>query len=244
MPPPDDFLRPSPAATKIDRFLARRSILRALQAALPRLEGTLLDIGCGQMPYKPLLLAPPSRVSRYLGLDSRQDFGESYFARYGPPDLEWDGRAIPLPAGAVDCALATEVLIQVPRPGAFLQEAARVLKPGGLFFFTVPFLWPVHDAPYDQWRFTPFALRRLLEESGFTDVALSSLGGWDASLAQMIALWVRRRPMGPRRRWLLSQAAAPLVRLLAARDRPAPVYADQTMPTALAGTARKPRGAA
>jgi hypothetical protein len=120
-----------------------------------------------------------------------------------------------------------------------MREACRVLRPGGTLFFTVPFLWPLHDVPHDEYRFTPFALDRNLRIAGFTEVSLQAQGGWDASLAQMIGLWVRRRPFSSRKRALLSHIALPVVRYLLRKDD-IPVHFDEgTMITGLTGTARK-----
>jgi SAM-dependent methyltransferase len=99
----------------------------------------------------------------------------------------------------VDCALCTEVLEHCPDPLALLREVHRVLKPGGILVLTLPFLWPLHEVPHDWCRYTPFALRHLLESTGFRVRDLRPLGGYDRSLAQMLGLWVRRRPMN---RWL------------------------------------------
>jgi SAM-dependent methyltransferase len=227
------YLSPRWSAETLDLVLVRRAILSALEAELGNFTGTLLDIGCGHMPYKPLLLAAPSRVTRYIGLDLKGN-------RYRLPDLEWDGQHIPLEDGAVDCALATEVLEHCPEPALVLSEARRVLKPGGLVFFTVPFLWPLHDTPHDEYRFTPFALERLLRGAGFVDIELSALGGWDASLAQLIGLWVRRRPMSGRRRRILSRLALPIMRALSGRDRRPHEFQESCMITGIAGTARAP----
>jgi SAM-dependent methyltransferase len=235
MPGPvrDDYLDPVYSVATLDIALVRRAILAALRAQLPRLHGTVLDIGCGHRPYRPLVLRAPSRAERYIGLDLPG-------TKYGSPDLAWDGRHIELPDDAVDCALATEVLEHCPDPGLVLREARRVLRPGGLLFFTVPFLWPLHDAPHDESRLTPFALERLLRDAGYVDVRLTALGGWDASLAQLLALWVRRRPMSRRRRRILSRLALPIVRFLAGRDAPPVEFTDNCMLTGVAGTARKP----
>lgn len=232
----DTFL--SPSFQQLDVYLSRRTILSALTAQLPNFYGTFLDIGCGQMPYRPLLLGPPSRIKKYLGLDLE---GGRY-KKFGPFDVEWDGKTMPLEDNSIDCAMATEVLEQCPDPEIVLGEARRVLKPGGLLFVTVPYLWPVHDPPSDQHRLTPFALERYLRMSGFADIELSIGGGWDASLAQMVALWVHRRPMHPWVRRALTTIARPLVKWLLLKDRP-PRYPQDfentVMITEICATARK-----
>lgn len=189
----DPFLTPSRAPGNIDRFLPRKSILEALKRNAPHLRGSCLDVGCGDMPYRPLLLSPPFQISSYIGLDRRDNRVQNT-----PPDLFWDNDRIPLAAATVDCALCTEVLEHCPNPLQVLQEVQRVLKPGGHLLITIPFLWPLHEVPHDWARYTPFALRQLLESTGFEVRELRSLGGYDRALAQMLALWVRRRPMN---RW-------------------------------------------
>jgi SAM-dependent methyltransferase len=135
----EQFLAPSCTPTNLDIFLVPSAILRALQETTRHFSGTLLDVGCGYMPYKSLVLAPPSRATRYLGLDLERS---SYEAK---PDVRWDGDRIPLAENVVDRALATEVFEHCPSPEIIMGETLRVLKPGGLLFFTVPFLWPLHD---------------------------------------------------------------------------------------------------
>jgi SAM-dependent methyltransferase len=179
-----------------------------------------------------LVLQPPSRAIRYLGLDLKEN-------TYQKPDLEWDGTTIPLADQAVESALATEVFEHCPEPEKGMREAFRVLQPGGLLFFTVPFLWPLHCVPYDEYRYTPFALQRHCKLR-VAEIRIQPLGGWDASVAQLLGLWVRRRPMGERKRKFLSRALIPLVRYLASRDAPSPKFQENSMITGLSGTARKP----
>ncbi len=233
MNPPDEFLNPPSSATQVDLYAVRSLLLRSLKDHLPSFSGTVLDVGCGQGPYRPLLLSPPSRAVRYIGLDLPN-------SSYGSPDLKWDGRTMPLKDESVDCALATEVLEHCPEPEVLLGETRRVLKAGGLLFLTVPFLWPLHCVPFDEYRYTPFALRRHLHNAGFEQVALKALGGWDASLAQMIGLWARRGPVRGWRRTVFSHLAVPIVRNLLSRDKPPTVFEESCMITGIAGTARKP----
>lgn len=154
-------------------------------------------------------------MTRYIGMD----LSDGRYARFGPFDLTWDGDKIPLDDRSVDCAIAIEVLIQCPYPERVLFEIARVLNPGGRVVVASSFLWPIHDPPCDEQRLTPYALERQLRNAGFTAVERRTFGGWDASLAQMLALWVRRRPMRRVMRLAVTALAMPIVSLLEVLDR-------------------------
>ncbi len=233
--PVTSFINPRPTPQNLDRYLVRSRIVEAMQVLRSRLSGTLLDIGCGQMPYKSLLTIRPSRVTRYIGLDL-----ESNPIYANQPDITWQDGKIPLAADSVDCAICTEVLEHSPEPEAVLTEIHRVLKPDGLLFFTVPFLWPLHDVPYDEYRYTPFSLRRHLAAAGFGGIEIKAMGGWDASLAQMLGLWVRRRPMKGWARALLSFAAMfPMCWLIRNDRRKNKDFNRSIMITGLSGTAVK-----
>jgi SAM-dependent methyltransferase len=228
-----DFLNPLCLPSTLDSFISRRAILKALRSCLNDFNGIVLDVGCGYMPYKGLVLSPPSRATEYLGLDLENGIYRN------KPDIYWKGNEIPLAESSVDCAMATEVLEHTPNPESVLREIQRVLTPGGLLFFTVPFLWPLHDVPFDEYRYTPYALSRHLRNSGFEQVNLRALGGWDASIAQVIGLWIRRRPMSAWKRAILSYLTLPIVRYLAGRDRPPAEFREGTMITGISGTALK-----
>jgi SAM-dependent methyltransferase len=215
----------------LDRYVPGRAILDALRHEIQCFHGTVLDIGCGDMPYRSLLEAADG-VRMYVGMDL-MDGG------YGRPQVEWDGTRIPFRSESIDCALATEVFEHMPHPEVVLVEVWRVLKPGGFLFLTVPFLWPVHDVPFDEYRYTPFALKRLLHEAGFDEVELRALGGWDASFAQMFALWVRRRPMARYMRRLLSVLALLVVKVLLRHDQVPEDFSNSVMITGLSGKAEK-----
>lgn len=228
------FLAPRLSPDTADRFVVRSAILRELKAVIPNFYGVLLDVGCGQMPYRPLVFSPDSKVTRYLGIDMPT-------ARYGvvQPDMVWDGKVLPLPDQSVDCAMLTEVLEHCPDPAIILTEVYRVLRTGGILFITVPFLWPLHEVPRDEVRYTPFALQRHLETAGYQDIYLRALGGWDASLAQMIGLWACRRPLYGWKRSIIRSIAVRIMRALLARDVIPSEFTESTMITGLSGTAIK-----
>lgn len=229
-------------ANNLDRYIIRSCILRELNKIIPSLSGTLLDVGCGQMPYKPLVMNKNTRVEKYIGLDLEG----SLHAHKCLPDLLWNGHTIPLDQNTVDCAMATEVLEHCPEPESTMKEILRVLKPGGLLFFTVPFLWNLHEAPYDEYRYTPFSLNRHLENSGFTNISIEALGGWDAALGQMLGLWIRRRLKGETKkdkavRELLSWLFLPVIGFLYDHDHAPKTFEEGTMITGLSGVAVKKR---
>lgn len=235
------FLRPAMSAATMDIYWIRKSILRGLQEYLKDCSGVLLDVGCGEMPYKSLILRQPE-ITRYLGLDIENP---TYQAKL-KPDIIWDGTRIPLPDESVDCAVATEVFEHIPNLVSTLHEIYRVLKPGGKIFFTVPFLWPLHDMPQDECRYTPFSLKRVIQQSGYSMIDIKAHGGWDASLAQMIGLWVTRSPMDSNKRSEYMQLLYPFYQQLVANAETSTpltyetMSSESTMITGLYGTAEKP----
>jgi len=196
-----EYLSPRFDLGNIDRYYVRTSILEALLESRHYLTGTLLDIGCGVMPYKGVLLRPQGQTDKYLGLDLDIPATDSYSK--AKPDLLWDGKTIPLEENTVDSAMLTEVLEHCFEPAMVLKETFRVLKKNGYLFITVPFLWPLHDVPYDEYRYTPFSLEKHLKNAGFDNIRIKSLGGWNASLGQMLSLWLNRSGVPDRKRRLL-----------------------------------------
>ena len=159
-------------SSTLDIYAHRISIINSLWAELSELSGYLLDFGCGEMPYKSFILSHNSKITKYVGMDIRNPS----YQTYAQPDIYWDGHSIPLDDYSVDCVIATELFEHLPHPEQVFREIHRVLKPHGLLFFTIPFLWPLHDVPNDQYRYTPFSLTRLLCSAGFTEINLKSMG--------------------------------------------------------------------
>ncbi len=195
-------------------YTAKTAILESVKIETRKFYGTVLDVGCGTMPYR-TLIEDVGTVERYLGMDlaASELYGDI------APDIRWDGDLIPLSDGEVDCVMATEFLEHYSEPGKILVEIQRVMKDGGIFFATVPFIWNLHEIPSDEYRYTPYSMRRLLENAGFTSVEIKALGGWNMSLAQMIGLWVTFSKLGKVSRKLMSWALFPVFLLLIKTDR-------------------------
>ena len=107
-------------------------------------------------------------------------------------------------------------------------------------FFTVPFLWNLHEAPHDEYRYTPFSLERHLNNSGFSDIRIKATGGWHASMAQMLGLWVKRSPLSIIKKRYLSFLVKPIIKyLLKIEQKEKIMLSEGQMITGLYGVAKK-----
>ncbi len=140
-------------------------------------KGNLLDLGCGDLPFKSEL---EGFVSRYDSLD--------FFPRNDDLTYVADIQNMPIvPDEGYDSAICLEVLEHVPDPFRAAQEIYRVLKPGGVLIATVPHLSRLHDVPYDYYRYTKYGLQYLLAQAGFEVVELVERGGIFSFLGHQIS---------------------------------------------------------
>lgn len=102
----------------------------------------------------------------------------------------------------------------------------------------------MHDIPHDEFRYTAFARRRILENAGFPNPTIEGTGGRHAVLAVTLGLWVRRRQLNPlvnvMTRRVLSVLLCPIIWLLFKLDERPRQFAESTMVVGLSGFAHKP----
>jgi SAM-dependent methyltransferase len=141
-------------------LLGRKSPPPTLQQA----TGTLLDIGAADRWISSHL---PGGV-HYIALDHPATAMGLYGLR---PDVFADGAQLPFATGSIDCITCLEVLEHVPDPAIVIAEISRVLVRGGRGWISMPFLYPIHDAPFDFQRYTPYGMQRDLRRAGLTVTA-------------------------------------------------------------------------
>lgn len=133
-------------------------------------KGLILDIGCADRWIERRL----PHGSDYIGLDYLVTGKLMYGAR---PDIFADASQLPLADGSVDTVVILEVMEHLRQPREALQEIARVLRPNGRLLLSMPFLYPIHDAPHDYQRWTTHGLVRDIEAVGMrVDTLTPSLG--------------------------------------------------------------------
>lgn len=118
----------------------------------------LLDLGCGNRPFRHMY---EKYADNSVGMDVPYSLHD-----LGSIQVYASGTDLPFKSGSFDVVLCTEVMEHVAEPESFLKEIDRVLVPGGHLVMTVPFLVPVHEAPYDFYRYTIFGLKHLFGKTG------------------------------------------------------------------------------
>lgn len=58
---------------------------------------------------------------------------------------------------SIDIVYSSSVFEHLAVPWLVAIEAAKVLKVGGLIFVATHNTWPLHEAPWDCWRFTKYS---------------------------------------------------------------------------------------
>lgn len=162
-------------------YFQRELLLKELCTMQPLVIGKLLDIGCGTQPYRSLF----TQVTSYTGVDLPNS------CHTLPPDtVTYDGETLPFPSNTFDWAMATEVLEHVRRPELLLSSIYDVLRPGGGFFLSVPFLAGVHEPPYDFRRWTNYGLIEELEKAGFEKIEVRPIGNWHTAAAHFLGAYL------------------------------------------------------
>lgn len=126
---------------------------------LPLIEARLagarrvLDVGTGEGQAARLLAATGSAV---VGIDPTvAQITEARRRAGGPVYARAAAAALPFPDSSFDGVLACLVFEHIDDLEGAVAEVARVLRPGGVFCFTVPAfmaLWRYHDEAYGHFR--------------------------------------------------------------------------------------------
>lgn len=142
--------------------------------------GKVLDIGCGNKPYETLF---KENITEYVGCDVIQ-------SDLNKVDVLCPANNIPLVDSIFDTIFSTQVIEHVEDHQGLIDEAFRLLKPSGCFILSGPFCWPLHEEPYDFFRFSKHGFKYILEKSGFEVIEIKANGGmWaNAGLSLIHAL--------------------------------------------------------
>ncbi len=180
---------------KVRQFLDLQvaTVTADVHAWLAKRSGSILEVGCGDQPYRPFVPAGCT----YTGLEwerARTDFA----MQANPDTVYYEGDTFPFADATFDNLFHTEVLEHVIDYQSFLGECHRVMKPGAPLLLSVPFQARFHFIPHDYWRFTPSGLQAILEEAGFRSVRVEPRGtDVTVALYKSVAVFYRLAYGGP-----------------------------------------------
>jgi SAM-dependent methyltransferase len=120
-----------------------------------------------------LEIGPDRHPSTFRSVIARESLAWDTIDIAAAPDLTYvalGDHSFPIEAGAYDIVVSGQVIEHVRRPWLWLQEVARVTKPGGLVIMICPVSWQYHEAPVDCWRIYPEGMRALYEDAGLETV--------------------------------------------------------------------------
>ncbi len=141
------------------------------------------DVGCGSKPFQNILTG---KVKNYIGVDIEDGF---YDTRH--IDLLGTAYNVPIKANSADAVISSQVLEHLEKPGSAIKETARILREGGLFFLSIPFLYPLHAEPHDFIRFTEFSIKKLLKAEKFEILELKKVGGFWYMAGQFLGIYLQ-----------------------------------------------------
>lgn len=137
--------------------LLHKAMAELSQSDILHASGSMLDYGCGERPYQDLF-AP--RFSPIVGADFQGNTNADCLV--GP-----QGQLDSIADGTFDVVLSTQVLEHVEDPRAYLREAYRVLKAGGVLIVSTHGMYRYHPDPVDYWRWTRTGLELEIARVGF-----------------------------------------------------------------------------
>jgi len=144
-------------------FFILKANMKRLIKKIPQSKNDLvLDIGCGKKPYYHELIK-----GKLICCD---------ISKSKTTNLICDSHNIPLKKEKFDKVLCINAFYYFSNPFIAIKEVHRILKKDGKLIMQMPFIYPIHDAPVDKYRFTEYGIRNLLKH-GFRVEKIKAVGG-------------------------------------------------------------------
>ena len=122
----------------------------------------VLDVGCGEKPYY-----HKSIKAKIVCTDLRQT-KKTHFVG--------DAMRLPVKKEKFDGMVNINSLYYYNEPSMAIEAFANAIKKNGKLVLMVPFMYPIHDAPDDKYRFTKYGIIELLKNN-FDIKSIKTIGG-------------------------------------------------------------------
>ena len=142
-------------------FIIKAKVRNALKDVF-KSSDLILDAGCGENPYY-----HKGIKGKIVCADIRQTKKTHFIA---------NAMSLPVKKEKFDGIININSLYYYEDPSAAIMEFSRILKKNGKLVLMVPFIYPIHDAPDDKYRFTKYGIIELLKD-GFEIKNIKAVGG-------------------------------------------------------------------
>ncbi len=120
-----------------------------------KIDGIVIEVGSyqveGQIGYADL--RPFFKKNFYIGVDLRKGIGV---------DTIHDVHSLGFKSSVASWVLCLDTLEHVKNPLKAVEELKRILKKEGIIILSSVMDFPIHDHPWDYWRFTPQIFEEML----------------------------------------------------------------------------------
>jgi SAM-dependent methyltransferase len=120
-------------------------------------KGQTLDLGAGKLAWSHLIT---QYARKYISAD--------YIKEHNDLRMIMDAtKPFPIKDTTFDTVFCYSVLEHTSAPWMILPEIFRILKPEGHVILSVPFVFYLHGAPHDYFRFSKYGISKLSKDAGF-----------------------------------------------------------------------------
>lgn len=173
-------------------FFIKNKIRRFCKKIFSRSE-KILDIGCGSKPYY------------HKSISARITGGDIVATK--STHIVFNAMKLPFKNQSFDGVICVNSLYYYPNPFEAVKEMSRIMKKNGKVVLVTPFMYPIHDAPVDKYRFTEYGLRELLKNE-FVIKKIVPVGGIFNQLPVFFHSLIKGIPL------LFPQFLRPLMRII------------------------------
>lgn len=84
---------------------------------------------------------------------------------------------IKIQKNSYDYVLITNLMHHISEPGLLIKKVKNILRKNGSIYIFEPLVRELHQIPEDYYRYTPYGLKKLLENEGFKVYDINLVGG-------------------------------------------------------------------
>jgi SAM-dependent methyltransferase len=163
----------------------QRLLIQTIDELLAKPHARVLDVGAGSVVEKNRRAGQFALAEKYAQLVQQRGYFGLDVEIGANVAFVADAHLLPIANESLDGVIMVSVLEHLYDPIRAVNNVARVLKKGGVYFSYAPFYHPYHASPHDYFRFTQEGYRYMLKD--FSRVEIVSGGNYVAVTNDVLA---------------------------------------------------------